>query len=159
MRIFKHLSLIALAACSLAAADLSSKKGLTLDVAKQIAAAAEAEAKKNNWNVVIAILDDGGNLVYLQRQDETQIGSIDVAIAKGASAVKFKRATKVFEDALVGGRQAILKLPGAIPVEGGLPIIWENRVIGGIGVSGVQSNQDGIIGKAGVDALARILGR
>jgi uncharacterized protein GlcG (DUF336 family) len=159
MRMFKHLSLIALAACSLAGADLSSKKGLTLDVAKQIAAAAEAEAKKNNWNVVIAILDDGGNLVYLQRMDETQIGSIDVAIAKGASAVKFKRATKLFEDALAGGRQAILRLPGAIPVEGGLPIIWENRVIGGIGVSGVQSNQDGIIGKAGVDALARILGR
>jgi len=151
------LSLFLFAAC-LPAADLATRKALTLDIAKQIAAAAEAEAVKNKWNVVIAILDDGGHLVYLQRMDDTQIGSVEVAIAKGSSAVKFKRPTKVFEDALVGGRQAILKLPGAIPVEGGVPILHEGRVIGAVGVSGVTSAQDGQIAAAGVGALARIVG-
>lgn len=136
-------------------ADLATKKSLTLDVAKQIAAAAEAEAKKNNWNVVIAILDDGANLVYLQRMDETQIGSVDVAIAKAASAIKFKRPTKVFEEAVAGGRTAILKLPGALPVEGGVPLTADGKIIGAIGVSGVQSNQDGIIATAGAGALKR----
>jgi uncharacterized protein GlcG (DUF336 family) len=126
---------------------------------KKIAAAAEAEAAKNNWNVVIAILDDGGNLLYLQRMDGTQIGSIDVAVAKAQSAIKFKRPTLAFEDALKGGRQAILKLPGAVPVEGGLPIVMGDQFLGAIGVSGVQSNQDGQIAKAGVDALPKIVGQ
>jgi uncharacterized protein GlcG (DUF336 family) len=141
---------------TVASAQLATKKSLTLSAAKQIAAAAETEAVNNKWNVVIAILDEGGNLLYLQRMDETQIGSIDVAIAKGQSAVKFKRPTKAFEDAVVGGRQAILKLPGAMPVEGGLPLVVDGRIIGAIGVSGVQSNQDGVIAKAGVDAAAKM---
>jgi len=81
---------------------------------------------------------------------------VDVAIAKAQSAVKFKRPTKAFEDALVGGRQAILKLPGAMPVEGGLPLTVDGRIIGAIGVSGVQSNQDGVIAKAGADAAAKM---
>lgn len=141
------------------AEQLTTKKSLNLAVAKKIAAAAEAEAIKNNWNVVIAILDDGGNLIYLQRMDGTQIGSIDVAVAKAQSAIKFKRPTVVFEEALKGGRQAILKLPGAIPVEGGLPITMSDQFLGAIGVSGVQSNQDGQIAKAGADALAKIVGQ
>ncbi|MFN0191805.1 MAG: GlcG/HbpS family heme-binding protein [Aestuariivirga sp.] len=132
------------------AQDLTVKKSLNLAVAKKIAAAAEAEARKNNWNVVITVLDDGANLIYLQRMDGTQIGSVDVAIAKGASAVKFKRPTKVFEEAVKGGRNAILKLPGAIPVEGGEPIMVDGVLIGAVGVSGVQSDQDGIIARAGV---------
>jgi uncharacterized protein GlcG (DUF336 family) len=139
-----------------ASAQLAAKKSLTLAAAKQIAAAAETEAMNNKWNVVIAILDEGANLLYLQRMDETQVGSVDVAIAKAQSAVKFKRPTKAFEDALVGGRQAILKLPGAIPVEGGLPLVVDGRIIGAIGVSGVQSNQDGVIAKAGADAAAKM---
>ncbi|MFN7926283.1 MAG: heme-binding protein [Bryobacteraceae bacterium] len=141
------------------AEELATKKTLTLAVAKKIAAAAEAEALANKWNVVITILDEGGNLLYLQRMDGTQIGSIDVAIAKGASAVKFKRPTKVFEEALKGGRQAILKLPGAIPVEGGLPLTVDGQILGAIGVSGVQSNEDGQIATAGVNALPKIIGR
>lgn len=153
------LTLFLLAAPVLFAADLATRKALTLDVAKQIVAAAEAEAKKNNWNVVICIVDEGGNLVYLQRMDETQIGSIEVAQQKALSAIRFKRPTKAFEDALVGGRHAILSLPGALPVEGGLPITHENRIIGAIGVSGVTSQQDGQIGKAGIDALAKIVGK
>ncbi|MBK5292982.1 MAG: heme-binding protein [Acidobacteriia bacterium] len=140
---------------TLNAADLATKKSLTLAVAKQIAAAAEAEARANKWNVVITVLDDGANILYLQRMDDTQIGSVDVAIAKATSAVKFRRPTKVFEDALAGGRQAILKLPGAIPVEGGLPLEAGGVVIGAIGVSGVTSQQDGQIAAAGVKALPK----
>lgn len=139
-----------------AVAQLGTKKAMTLEAAKQIAAAAEAEARKNNWNVVIAVLDDGANLVYLQRMDETQIGSVNVAIGKGASAVKFKRPTKAFEDALKGGRQAILGLPGALPVEGGLPLMLDGKLIGAIGVSGVQSFEDAQIAKAGADAFAKM---
>jgi glc operon protein GlcG len=140
-------------------ADLATRKALTLEVAKQMAAAAEAEAVKNKWNVVIAIVDEGANLVYLQRMDETQIGSIDVATQKAQSAIKFKRPTKAFEDAVAGGRNVILKLPGAMPVEGGLPISADGRIIGAIGVSGVTSQQDAQIGQAGVNALPKILGK
>ncbi len=137
-------------------AQFANKKSMTLAAAKEIAAAAEVEARKNNWTVVIAVVDDGANLVYLQRIDGTQIGSIEVAQAKARSAVNFKRPTKAFEDALVGGRNAILKLPGAIPIEGGIPIMAGDQLIGAIGVSGVQSNQDGQIAAAGVAAAAKL---
>ena len=119
-----------------ATAQLADKKALTLDAARKIAAAAEAEAKKNNWRMVIAIVDEGGHLVYLERIDETQTGSIDVAIQKARSAAAFKRPTKVFEDGLAGGRMALLGLSGAIPIEGGLPLIVDGKVIGAIGASG-----------------------
>jgi uncharacterized protein GlcG (DUF336 family) len=141
------------------AAELATKKALTLAAAKEIAAAAEKEAAANQWNVVIAILDEGGHLLYLQRMDETQVGSVDVAIAKAQSAVKFKRPTKAFEDALAGGRQAILRLPGAMPVEGGVPLMVDGKVLGAIGVSGVTSQQDGQIAQAGQNALAKMAGR
>lgn len=143
----------------LSGAQPGTKKVLTLELAKEMAAAAEGEARKNNWNVVIAILDDGGNLVYLQRMDETQIGSIEVAQQKAKSAVSFKRPTKVFEDAVAGGRTAILKLPGAMPVEGGLPVTLDGKIIGAIGVSGVTSQQDAQIGKAALDALPGIMAK
>lgn len=151
-----NIACSALLAGSLMAQSLATKKSLTLAAAKKLAEAAEAEAAANKWNVVIAILDEGANLVYLQRMDGTQIGSVDVAIAKASSAVKFKRPTKAFEDVLAGGRQAILKLPGAMPVDGGLPLMVDGQIIGAIGVSGVQSNQDGQIAKAAVDALAKL---
>lgn len=133
--------------------QLASKQVLTLSVAKKIAAAAEAEARTNSWNVVTVIVDDGGDLLYLQRMDGTQLASIEIAVAKALSAVKYKRPTKVFEDALVGGRQAILSLPGAMPVDGGLPLMHDGEIVGAIGVSGVQADQDGMIAKAGADAL------
>jgi len=139
-----------------AGAQLADKKALTLEAAKKIATAAEAEAKKNNWNVVIAIVDDGGHLVYLQRIDGTQTGSIDVAIKKAQTAISFKRPTKVFEDAVAGGRQVILALPGALPIEGGVPITIGGQIIGAIGVSGVKSTEDGQIAKAGADAAAAL---
>lgn len=121
---------------ALAHAQLAAKKALTLDAAKKIAAAAQAEAIANKWTMVIAIVDDGANLVYLEKTDGTQIGSVDVAQKKAQSAVRFKRPTKAFEDALAGGRQAILTLPGAIPVEGGVPLMIDGVVLGAIGVSG-----------------------
>ena len=151
-----RLILVFLLAMGAWAADLATKKTMTLAAAKKIAAAAEAEAVKNKWTVVIAILDDGANLVYLQKMDTTQIGSVDVAIAKAASAVKFKRPSKAFEEAVAGGRQAILKLPGAMPVEGGIPLMSDGIVIGAIGVSGVTSQQDGQIAAAGVAEFAKM---
>jgi uncharacterized protein GlcG (DUF336 family) len=137
-----------------APAQLADKKALTLEAAKKIAVAAEAEAKKNSWNVVIAIVDDGGHLIYLQRMDGTQTGSVDVAIKKAQTAINFKRPTKVFEDAVAGGRQVILALHGALPIEGGVPVTVGGQIIGAIGVSGVKSTEDGQIAKAGADAAS-----
>ena len=136
-----------------ASAQLADKKVLTLEGAKKVAAAAEAEARKNNWNVVIAVVDDGGHLIYLQRIDGTQTGSIDVAIQKARTAQAFKRPTKVFEDAIAGGRNALIALHGALPLEGGLPIMVGGQLVGAIGVSGVKSTEDGQIAKAGADSL------
>ncbi len=150
MRKALFLAALCVSMAAVSIAQLASKKSMTLAAAKQIAAAAEKEAAANKWTVVIAILDDGGNLVYLQRMDGTQIGSIDVAVEKGRSSVKFKRPTKAFEDALKGGRQAILRLPGALPVEGGIPLMKDGVVVGAIGVSGVQSFEDAQIAAAGV---------
>ena len=141
------------------AADLANRMALTLEVAKQISAAAEAEAVKNNWTVAIAIVDEGGHLVHLAKLDNTQYGSIDVAIQKAQTSAAFKRPTKVFEDAIAGGRNAIIGLKGALPLEGGLPIIHDGKVIGAVGVSGVKSTEDAQVAKAGVDALPKILGK
>lgn len=140
-----------------AGVKLTTRKGLNLGVAKAMAAAAEQHAIEKQWNVVIAILDDGGNLIYLQRMDGTQIGSVDVAIAKAKSAILFKRPSKAFSDDVAGGRTPMMTLPGALAVEGGVPIVWEGEILGSIGVSGVMSAQDGEIAQAGVDALKSIL--
>ena len=137
-------------------AQLANKKALTLEVAKRIAAAAEVEAKKNNWNVVICVVDDGANLMYLQKMDGTQIGSVDIAQMKARTAIKMKRPSKVLEDAVAGGRNAVLKLPDVLPVEGGLPLVVDGQYIGAIGVSGVTSQQDGQIAGAGVAELAKL---
>jgi len=134
--------------------QLASKKALTLEAAKKLAAAAEAEARKNNWNVVICVVDDGANLLYLQRMDGTQIGSVDIAQMKARSAVKMKRPTKVLEDGVLSGRTMMIKLPDILPVEGGLPLTVDGQIIGAMGVSGVTSVQDGQIAAAGVAALA-----
>lgn len=133
-------------------AQLASKKALTLEAAKKIAAAAEAEARKNNWNVVICVVDDGANLLYLQRMDGTQIGSVDIAQMKARTAVRMKRPSKVLEEGVMGGRTVMLKLPDVLPVEGGIPLMADGQLIGAIGVSGVTSVQDGQIAGAGVAA-------
>ena len=131
----------------------SSKPALTLDDAKRIALAAEAEAQANEWKVVIAVVDDGGHLLYLQRSHETQFGSVETAIHKAHAAVAFQRPTKTSEDAVLSGRLIHLALPGVIPAEGGVPLVRDGIVIGGLGISGVRSFQDGQIAQAGVEAL------
>lgn len=142
---------------TLAFSQLATKKALTLEAAKKLASAAEAEARKNNWNVVITIVDEGGIPLYLQRMDGTQVGSVEVALAKAKSAIYFKRPTKVFEDALASGKNGSLKIPNALPVEGGLPLVLgDGQFVGAVGVSGVTSAQDGIVAKAAVDALATL---
>ena len=159
MKVKLLIAALSLAATSSFAAELAARVGLTLDVAKQISAAAEAEAAKNKWPVVIAIVDEGGHLIHLAKIDNTQYGSVDVAIQKAQTSAAFKRPTKVFEDAIAGGRNAIIGLKGALPLEGGVPIIHDGKVIGAIGVSGVKSTEDGQVAKAGADALAGIIGK
>ena len=128
---------------------------ITLEQAKKVMAGAEAEAVKNKWNVVIAILDSGGNVVALHRMDGAQWGSVEVAREKAYSAVAFRRPTKAFEDAVGQGgvNLRVLRLPGASPLEGGLPIVVDGKLVGGIGVSGVTAPQDAQIGRAGIEAL------
>jgi len=134
--------------------QLSTKKVLTLEAAKQIAAAAQAEARKNDWNMVIAIVDDGAHLIYLERMDGTQIGSVQVAQDKATTAVRFKRPTKVLEEIVAGGRTAFMTLSGSLPIEGGLPIVVDGTLVGGIGISGGNSQQDTQVATAGLAALA-----
>ncbi len=127
---------------------------ITLEAAKKVMAAAEAEALKNNWDMAIAILDSTGHLVMLHKLDNTQYGSIPVAEDKARSAVDFRRPTKVFEDLVAQGGLGTrtLALRGASPLEGGLPIIVNGKVIGAIGVSGATAVQDGLVAKAGAAA-------
>ena len=133
---------------------LTEKPTLTLAAAKKIIAAAEAEALKHTWPVVIAVVDDGGNLICLQRLDNAQFGSVDIAIQKAKSAVAFKRPTKAWEELLTSGQQRVLGLPGVLPSEGGVPLAWKGQIIGAIGVSGVKANEDGQIARAGASVLA-----
>jgi glc operon protein GlcG len=134
-----------------------TKPILTLEDAKIIASTAEMEACANNWNVVIAVVDDGGHLLYLQRSHDTQFGSVETATMKAKASVAFKRPTKTSEDAVLSGRLIHLALPGVIPAEGGIPIIRNGIVIGGVGVSGVSSAQDGQIAQAGVSVFNNAL--
>lgn len=132
---------------------LAQKTTLTLGGAKAVAAAAEAEAAKNRWPVVIAIVDDGGHLLVVQRMDQAQLGSIDVAIGKARSAVLFKRDTKQWEETLKGGRLAPLAFPNLLPAEGGIPIEVRGQIVGAIGVSGVKPDQDVQVARAGAAAV------
>jgi glc operon protein GlcG len=132
-------------------------ESVSLETAKKIVAAAEAFANGKKWPVVIVIVDTGGNLVLLQKIDNTQIGSIDVAIGKARTANNFKRSTKAFEEAVAGGGLGlrVLSLPNAVIIEGGEPIFADGKIIGAIGVSGVQASQDGEVAKAGLAALSK----
>jgi glc operon protein GlcG len=127
---------------------------ISIDQAKKAMVAAEAEARKNNWQVVISIVDTGGHLVMLQRLD-AQNASVDIAIGKARTAVNFRRPTKALEDSLAANGSAlrILAVPGVTPLQGGLPIVVDGKIIGGIGVSGVLATQDEMVAKAGLDTL------
>jgi len=128
---------------------------ITLEQAKKVLAGAEAEAKKNSWSMVIVVMDSGANLVALERMDGAQLGSIEVARDKAYSAVAFRRPTKAFDDALAqgGANLRILRLSGASPIEGGIPIVVDGKVIGSVGASGGTSAQDAQVARAGIDNL------
>jgi len=126
---------------------------LSLEDAKRVAAAARAEAEKNGWAIVIAVVDDGGHLMYLERMDGAQKASSRIAEEKGRTAILFKRPTKAIEDNVLEGRTVMMGLPGAVPLEGGVPLMKDGQFLGGIGVSGVQSFQDGVVARAGAAAL------
>src|ERR1700756_3949428 len=134
--------------------DLPVKKVLTLDAAKKIAATAEAEAKKRGATVVIVVVDDGGHVLFLERLDDTQVASVEVGIGKARTAAIFRRPSKVFEDQVRDGRVAALGLPGATPLQGGIPIMFENKVSGAIGVSGNTLQEDEDIAKVGAASVA-----
>jgi glc operon protein GlcG len=162
MRMARLLSLLVIPVVLFAAASASAQApppygaAITLDQAKKVMAGAEAEAKKNNWPVVIAILDSGGNLVMLQRLDNTQWGSIEIAKDKARSAVALRRPTKALQDAVAqGGANLRLLNIGYSVLEGGIPIVVDGKIVGSVGVSGVTSQQDAQIGQAGIDALLK----
>jgi len=135
-------------------AELPVKQVLTLNVAKRIAAAAEAEATRRGSTVVIVVVDDGGHTIVLERLDDTQVASVEVGIGKARTAAIFRRPSKVFEDQIREGRVAALALPGATPLQGGIPITVNGKVIGAIGVSGNTPQEDEDIAKAGAAASA-----
>lgn len=144
---------------AVASFQLVSKQCLTLEVVKAIAAAAEAEALKNQWKVSIAIVDDGANLLYLERLDGAQISSVDIALGKARTAMRYRRASKALEDAVAGGRTALVAVRGITPLQGAVPIVHAGAIIGAIGVSGVLSTQDEQIANAGANRLAQLLGQ
>jgi len=128
---------------------------ISVEVARKLAATAIAEGKKNGWNVAVAIVDPAGDLVFFERMDNVQVAATVVSQEKARTAARFKRPTKAFEDALAGGRQAILGLPGVTPVEGGIPLVIEGKIVGAIGVSGATSPQDAQCGQAAADTLGK----
>ena len=126
---------------------------ITVEQAKKIAAGALAESKKNNWRMAISIVDNHGFPVYFERMDDTQTASVQIALDKAKTAAMFRRPSKAFEDGIAKGRVALLGLTGATPIEGGLPIMIDGKVIGGIGVSGANADQDAQAARAGLNAL------
>ena len=149
--------LFALCAAAILLAQMPNPYGLPISVenAKKVAAAAVKEAAKNNWAMAVAIVDPGGHLSYYEKMDNTQLGSANVAIDKARSAAMFKRPTKVFQDALAAGANGlrILRIEGAIPVEGGIPLVMDGKIVGAIGVSGGTSAQDAQCAEVGVEAV------
>jgi uncharacterized protein GlcG (DUF336 family) len=140
-----------------ASAQLPNPYGLAVgvDVARRAAVAAIAEGKKNGWTVAAAVVDPGGALVYFERVDGTQNASSELAVQKARTAATFKRPTKALEDAVAGGRNALLSLPpGTLELEGGIPLIVDGKIVGAIGVSGATSPQDGVCAQAGVNTVA-----
>jgi uncharacterized protein GlcG (DUF336 family) len=137
------------------AAPLVYGAPITLEAAKRAVAAAEAEARKNNWNVMIVVLDSGGHTVMSQRLDGTQYASIRIAAGKARTALEFKRPTKALDDTIAagGGGLRLLSVGGVTAIEGGIPIVVDGKIVGSIGVSGVTAQQDAQIARAGADAV------
>lgn len=137
-------------------APLEYGHSLTLSEAKLMLEAAEKEAAKNNWPMVIAIVDTGAHLIALHKMDNAQLGSVEIARLKAETSLKFKRPTQAFEAAVAGGGMGtkVLSMPGVAALEGGLPIERHGKIIGAIGVSGMQSSDDAVVARAAIAALA-----
>jgi uncharacterized protein GlcG (DUF336 family) len=156
LKTFVGVSLFSLCATH-ASAQLPNPYGMSIgsETAKKAAAAALAEARKNSWTMAAAIVDTAGDLVYFEKVDGTQAASTVIAVDKARSAVRFKRPTKALQDVLAAGGEGLrmLALQGAVPVEGGLPLIMDGKIVGAIGLSGGTSPQDGQCAKAGADTV------
>lgn len=150
------LAVLALAA-GLRPEQLGQKKVLTLAIAKQIAAAAEQEGIKDKWVGTIAIVDDAGNLIYLERMDDSLISSIDLATEKARVAVKYGRPTKTFRDSIAGGNAFFITFPGMVAGVGGFPLLVDGKIVGGIAASGNNADAETLVSTAGVNALAKIV--
>lgn len=157
MKRFLIIITISFFSCFFAIAQLSSKPILTLEAAKHVALAAENEASKLGLPMVIVILDDGGHLLYFERMDNVQLGSIDVAFEKAKTALYFKRPTKTYQDRVAGGELFLLQVPSILPVEGGVPLLIDGRPVGSIGISGGTPQQDGIVAQAAVTAFQSLV--
>jgi len=134
---------------------MKTRPVLTQDDCLKVMAAAEAEARRNGWNVAIAILDDGGHLMHFSRMDGATPANAGIALEKGRTAAISRRSSGVWEEMIKSGRTAMIKMPGILPVQGGMPIVADGTCIGAVGVSGVQSQQDEQIAQAGIDALLK----
>ena len=155
-RLFAPIVVVALSLLALGAAAQPRPPygtAINLETARKISAAAEAEARKNGWNVAIAIVDNHGMLIHYEMLDDTQTASAFIALEKARTSTTYRRPSKELEDNIAAGRVAVLGLPGATPIEGGLPIVVGGKMIGAIGVSGVTSAQDGMVAKAGAESL------
>jgi len=127
---------------------------ITTEVAKKAATAALAEARKNGWAVYATVVDTGGFVAYVERIDGVQVGSAEASLEKARASALFKRPTKLFEERITAGQLQYLKLPGSMPLDGGVPILIDGKVVGAIGVSGATSAQDGQCARAGVEAVS-----
>ena len=136
-----------------APAQLADAKVITLQAAKAILAAAEAEARKNGWNVSIAVVDAHGELLAFERMDDAALTTVAISQGKALTAARFKRPTRAIDSSVTAGRVQMMAFPGVMPVEGGVPIIANGKYIGGVGASGAASAQDAQVAKAGADAL------
>ena len=134
---------------------MKTRPELTLEDCRKIHAAAEAEARRNNWIVAVAILDDGGHLLHFARMDGATPANAGIALEKGRTAAISRRSTGKWQEFVKGGRTEMIKMPGILPVQGGMPIMVDGTCVGGVGVSGVQSHQDEQIAQAGIDALLK----
>ncbi|HEY2337050.1 MAG TPA: heme-binding protein [Burkholderiales bacterium] len=153
MRIALGFALACFAAAALSQERPPYGPEITLEQAKKIAAGAAAESQKNGWRMAIAVVDNHGMLVYFERMPDTQTASVQVALDKATAAAMYRRPTKAFEDGIAKGRNALLGLRGATPIEGGLPVMMGGKVIGGLGVSGAASDQDAQAAAAGLKLL------
>ena len=157
-RWLKSLLVVVLALCAQGAmAQMPNSYGanITVEKAKIIAAAALAEARRHDWKMAVAIVDTAGYLVYYEKMENTQLASADVSIDKARSAVLYKRPTKALQDGLAAGGAGwrLLRLRGAIPIDGGLPLLIDGKIVGAVGVSGEASDQDALCAKTGADTL------